>query len=83
MGKALFLLYIHINQKNKIMKFQLSVLTERLKPLVQELTDHITVLSEHEEFTLVEITVEGSLDLLCIFHAGIKAGTGYYDREAK
>jgi len=65
------------------MKFQLSVLTERLKPLVQELTDHITVLSEHEEFTLVEITVEGSLDLLRIFHAGIRAGAGHYDREAQ
>lgn len=65
------------------MKYQLSILTERLGPLVNELNDHITILSEDNEFTRVEITINGTVDVLGVFHAGVKCGTNYYTEEAK
>jgi hypothetical protein len=63
------------------MKYQLSILTERLKPLVNELTDHITILSEQDGFTRVEITIESMADVLGIFHAGVRCGINYYYTE--
>ena len=56
------------------MTYQLSVLTERLKYLVKELNDHVTILSEDGEFTTIEITINSMIDVLCVFHAGVRCG---------
>ena len=63
------------------MTYQIPVLTERLRFLQSELGDHIKVLSTDEVsfggFSQVEITIKNEVDVLNIFHAGIRVNSNY------
>jgi len=63
------------------MTYQIPVLTERLRFLQSELGDRIKVLSTDEVsfggFSQVEITIENEVDVLNIFHAGIRVNSNY------
>jgi len=61
------------------MKYQVLILTERLKYLQEQLDKRITTLEVTEDnFTRVEITIDDSSDILSIFHAGIMCGVNSY-----
>ena len=56
------------------MKYQLSVLNHRVKFILAELGKSAEVIDQDGEYTRIAITIEGSYDLLCLFHAGIREG---------
>jgi hypothetical protein len=56
------------------MKYQFSIQNDRVKYLTKELSDKITIISQDDEWTRLEITIESSLEILLVFHAGCRAG---------
>ena len=56
------------------MKYKFTVTNERLKYLVEELKENITIFSADKNFTTVEINITNGSDLLHVFHAGVSAG---------
>jgi hypothetical protein len=72
--KALFLLYIHVNQKLKYMIYKLAISNDRVKYLVKELGNNIKVIREGDNTTILEVTVNSDMDALCLFHAGVYSG---------
>ena len=56
------------------MKYQFSIQNDRVKYLTKELSDKIIIISQDDEWTRLEITIESSLDILLVFHAGCKTG---------
>jgi hypothetical protein len=63
-------------QKLKNMTYRIFVSDDRVEFLVNELGDKAKVLDKKEGMTTipVEITIEDSMDILNVFHAGIRTG---------
>jgi len=62
------------------MKCKLSILTDRVQYLVDELGSRIELLKQDEQWSEVEITINDSFELLSIFHAGCRAGLHIYGK---
>jgi hypothetical protein len=62
------------------MKYQLLVLNNRLTFLQKELDNRLTVLETENNFTRIEITINGDGDILSVFHAGVMCGDNAYRR---
>ena len=61
------------------MKYRLTVLNERAEFLIEELKENVTVLEKtDDDFTNLEVTINDNMELLNIFHAGVKTGTAAF-----
>lgn len=56
------------------MKYQFSIQNDRVKYLLNELSNQISIVSQDGMWTKVEITIENSSDVLKVFHAGCRTG---------
>ena len=56
------------------MKYQLLIQSDRVKHLLNELSDRLSIVSQDDKWSWVEITIENSIDVLKVFHAGCKTG---------
>lgn len=62
------------------MTYKIFISDDRVHYLINELGEkQIKVLDKPEGFTTtpVEVTIDSSVDLLSVFHAGVKAGIQY------
>ena len=62
------------------MTYKIFISEDRIKFLVKELGESkVKVLDKKDTSTIpVEVTIESSLDLLNVFHAGVMAGINVY-----
>ena len=56
------------------MKYQFSIQNDRVKYLITELSNKISIVNQDDKWTRVEISIEENIDLLHVFHAGCRAG---------
>ena len=56
------------------MKYQFSIQNDRVKYLLNELSNQISIVSQDDMWTKVEIAIENSSDVLKVFHAGCRTG---------
>jgi len=73
--RAQFFLYIHVNQKLKIMIYEFIMMKDRVPYLVEEFKDEVTVGEDWKEnMSFVKIEINYGSDLVKLFHAGLKYG---------
>ena len=81
-GKAMFVLYIYVNQKMIIMTIKLSLLKERAEYFVTEFGDKVKVCEPDEQgFVVLEFEVNDEWEVLKVFHAGFHAGFNYHKKH--
>jgi hypothetical protein len=56
------------------MIYKLAISNDRVKYLVKELGDNVKVIRVGDETTILEVTISGDMDALCLFHAGVYSG---------
>jgi len=61
------------------MTYKVFVINDRVKYLSQQLGDRVIVINEEDNMTVVEVTINDSMDVLSLFHAGVMAGLNEYN----
>jgi len=56
------------------MIFKLAISNNRVKYLVKELGDNVKIIRVGDETTILEVTINGDMDALSLFHAGVYSG---------
>jgi hypothetical protein len=56
------------------MIFTLAVSNNRVKYLIKELGDQVKIIREGDHTTILEVTINGDMDALSLFHAGVYSG---------
>lgn len=60
------------------MTYKLSFLKHRAEFIREVLGDRFKELSQNDDFINCEITIDNALDIIDLFHAGVKAGMEGY-----
>ena len=61
------------------MTYKVFVMNDRVKYLSQQLGDRVIVINEENNMTVVEVTINDSMDIISLFHAGVMAGLNEYN----
>jgi len=61
------------------MTYKVFVINDRVKYLSQQLGDRVIVINEEDNMTVVEVTINDSMDIISLFHAGVMAGLNEYN----
>ncbi len=56
------------------MKYQFSIQNDRIKFLMSELGEKMSIIKQDDSWTRVEVTIEENIDVLKVFHAGCRSG---------
>lgn len=56
------------------MTTRIVVSPDRVDPLIKELDNKVKVVDTFDECKVIEITIDDALDILSVYHAGIRYG---------